>query len=195
MQEKAPDRRIKRTQQQLRDALESLILEKGYEAVTVQDIIDRANVGRSTFYAHFWSKENLLLSGFENLKLQFEERYQDILAHRSTGGNNSMELSLLLFQHTQNYHPLYKALLGKGGSEVVIKEFQKYVTEQMQKHLSEGWGHNPNLKDIPPDLVIHFLSSSLLSLLTWWLDNDLPVSAERISQLYHQMAVDPLMKG
>ncbi len=193
MKEKAPDRRIQRTQQQLRDALESLILEKGYEAVTVQDIIDRANVGRSTFYAHFWGKENLLLSGFDNLKELFEERYHNILAHKS--GSNNMELSLLFFQHTQSYHLLYKALLGKGGSDLVIKQFQSYVTEQLRKHLEEGWGNNPNLKEIPQDLVIHFLSSSLLSLLTWWLDNDLPVSAERINQLYHQMAVEPLLQG
>src|SRR5690242_13310 len=67
-QQKAPDRRIQRTRQLLLDSLIQLILEKGYESITVQDIIDRANVGRSTFYSHFQDKEDLLLSGFESMR-------------------------------------------------------------------------------------------------------------------------------
>jgi AcrR family transcriptional regulator len=62
------DRRVQRTNQLLRAALVSLIQEKGYENITVQNIIDRANVGRATFYAHFENKEHLLVSGFEDLR-------------------------------------------------------------------------------------------------------------------------------
>jgi len=61
------DRRVQRTRQLLNEALMSLIVEKGYEAITVQDIIDRANLGRSTFYAHYQDKEDLLLSGMEKI--------------------------------------------------------------------------------------------------------------------------------
>ncbi|MEP7189354.1 MAG: helix-turn-helix domain-containing protein [Roseiflexaceae bacterium] len=61
---KVEDRRVQRTRKLLQDALTTLIVEKGYEAVTVQDIIDRVNVGRSTFYDHFLNKQALLLSGF-----------------------------------------------------------------------------------------------------------------------------------
>ena len=64
---KAPDRRVLRTQQLLQTALISLIQEKGFEALSVQDIIDRANVGRATFYAHFDNKEDLLVSGSRDL--------------------------------------------------------------------------------------------------------------------------------
>jgi AcrR family transcriptional regulator len=56
------------------DALMALIQEKGFEALSVQDIIDRANVGRATFYAHFDSKEDLLASGIENLRESLKER-------------------------------------------------------------------------------------------------------------------------
>ena len=62
------DRRVQRTRELLRGALFSLIREKGFEVLTVQDIIDRANVGRATFYAHFDNKEDLLLSGFDVLR-------------------------------------------------------------------------------------------------------------------------------
>ena len=70
---KTEDRRIQRTRQSLQTALSELIVEKGYEKVTVQDVIDRANVGRSTFYVHFESLDQLLLSGFEPLRMQFED--------------------------------------------------------------------------------------------------------------------------
>ena len=61
------DRRVQRTRDVLHQALISLMIEKGYEVITVQDIIDRANVGRSTFYAHYVGKQDLLLSGLKNL--------------------------------------------------------------------------------------------------------------------------------
>src|SRR5690242_4167136 len=67
IKKKPVDRRIQRTRQLLLDALLSLILEKDFDSITVQDVIDRANVGRSTFYAHFQDKDELLLSGFEHL--------------------------------------------------------------------------------------------------------------------------------
>src|SRR6266516_2886157 len=71
---KRRDRRVQRTQQLLRNALFSLIQEKGFESLSVQDIIDRADVGRTTFYAHFDNKEDLLLSGFEDLRALLKDR-------------------------------------------------------------------------------------------------------------------------
>src|SRR6266542_5467464 len=68
MEAKAPDRRVQRTRQLLQGALMSLIQEKGYEALTVQDILDRANAGRATFYAHFDDKEDLLVSRLDGLR-------------------------------------------------------------------------------------------------------------------------------
>ena len=68
MMKKAIDRRVQRTRQLLQDALISMMIEKGYEATTVQDIIDRANVGRVTFYAHFADKETLLSSRLEDVR-------------------------------------------------------------------------------------------------------------------------------
>src|SRR5262245_47432298 len=68
VKDRAPDRRVQRTRRLLHDALMSCILEKKYELISVQDILDRADIGRSTFYTHFQDKDDLLLSGFENLK-------------------------------------------------------------------------------------------------------------------------------
>jgi AcrR family transcriptional regulator len=71
------DRRIPRTRAMLQHALTSLILKKGYEAVTIQDICDEANIGRSTFYAHYTSKDDLKRSGFEHLRKELVDRQRE----------------------------------------------------------------------------------------------------------------------
>src|SRR5574337_330145 len=111
MTKKILDRRIRRTRKLLQDALLSLILEKSYDEVTVQDVIDRANVGRSTFYAHFQGKEDLFLSEFEELRMQFE----DHLASQPIISSDPWDMSLMMFRHAQDQRQLYKALAGKQG--------------------------------------------------------------------------------
>ena len=74
------DRRVVRTRATLRQALHPLILKKGYEAVTIKDICDAANVGRSTFYAHFKSKDDLMRSHLEPLHKLLVDRQRDALA-------------------------------------------------------------------------------------------------------------------
>jgi len=93
---KAEDRRVRRTRTLLQDALIALILEKGYEAVTVQDIIDRADVGRSTFYAHFLDKQQLLLSRVEELHA--------FLAQQHAQGVTSGELRLSFSLSRSTFH-------------------------------------------------------------------------------------------
>jgi AcrR family transcriptional regulator len=187
------DRRIQRTRQLLQDALIALILEKGYEAVTVQDVIDRANVGRSTFYAHFQDKEDLFLSGFENLQAQFE---QHLLA-QSPASQNPWALSLVMFQHAQEYHRVYKALVGEKGGHTMLAHVQKYLTRLIHAHLK---GHVPAslTERIPLEILTLYIVSNLTSLLIWWLDHDMPYPAERINDIFRdltQPTIDAVWSG
>src|SRR5881296_1080141 len=100
------DRRVQRTRKLLQDALVSQMIEKGYEATTVQDIIDRANVGRATFYAHFADKETLLASRIEDLRAFLIER------QRQASG---LGFSLAMLEHARDHLPLYAAIVGRGG--------------------------------------------------------------------------------
>src|ERR1700757_5499961 len=76
----AGDRRVRRTRKLLHDAFLALVLEKGYEKTTIQDILDRADVGRSTFYVHFRDKEALLTSSFDGMGDQLENELAEIEA-------------------------------------------------------------------------------------------------------------------
>jgi AcrR family transcriptional regulator len=177
-----PDRRIQRTRQLLQDALVALILEKGYEATTVQDVIDRANVGRSTFYAHFQDKEDLFLSGFEHLRSQFEEH----LLGQSITETSPWELSLVMFQHAQGYQRVYKALIGERSGPIVLAQIQKYLLTLIGEHL------RPQLPAgkkgvIPLEILTLYVVSSLTTLLTWWLDHDMPYPAEEINNMFRQL--------
>lgn len=181
MKEKTIDRRIQRTRKLLQDALLALIVEKGYAEITVQDVIDRANVGRATFYAHFQDKEDLFLSGFEALRTQFESHLANIPLHDA----NPWGLSLIMFQHAQSQHQLYQALAGKQAGSIALAHIQRYLTAMLREHLKPQFTKN-NSK-IPPEILAHYLVSSFISLLTWWLDHNMPFSAEHINDMFRQL--------
>lgn len=181
MPKKVLDRRIGRTRQVLQDALLALILEKGYDAITVQDVIDRANVGRSTFYSHFQDKEDLFLSAFEYLRTQFEEH----LIGQSVNNTSPWSFSLSMFRHAQSQRPLYKALAGKQAGNVALAHLQKYLSVFLRDHLKLQFSKKKT--DIPPEILAHYIASSFISMLTWWLDNDPPYSAEQMNDFYRQL--------
>jgi AcrR family transcriptional regulator len=180
MEKKPTDRRIQRTRQLLQTALLSLILEKGYEAVTVQDIIDRANVGRATFYAHFQDKEALFISEFDSLRAQFEEQLL------GQAGGNPWELILLMFRHAQTNAPLYKALTGKERGSAAAAHMNRYLLPLLREHLRPLFAGKQDVP-VPLDVLAHYLVNTFLMLLVWWIDHDLPYPAERMYDMYRQL--------
>ena len=182
------DRRIRRTHKLLHEALLELVLEKPYQDITVQDIIDRANVGRSTFYAHYLDKDHLLKSGFENLQEIFEK-----LALQPPGQNASeFDTVMFLFHHVERFHPIYKALMSKRGAEWITQEVQNLVTNMLRCHLQARLESRASPGKIPLEVIVQYRSGALMGLIKWWLDNDLPYSAEEMKDWFHRLAVLPL---
>src|SRR5260370_21797664 len=103
------DRRAARTRRALHGALISLILRKGYDAITIQEIIDEADVGRATFYAHYRSKEDLLRGGFTRLRAELKAA-RDVGV--SKGKRGPLSFSLAMFEHACAYRDVYRALVG-----------------------------------------------------------------------------------
>lgn len=162
--QKPVDRRIQKSKKYLSDAFIALILEKGYEAVTVQEIIDRANVGRSTFYAHFESKEQLLFS----LLGTINEKSKDGIDFE------------MLFNHCADNFQIAKAMLGKKGGDLIIGHIRDVMSLKIAKDLKRD-----SSKSKSEQLKIYFtseaLSAALVSYLTNWLDEDMPYSSEEMS--------------
>src|SRR5829696_4755972 len=127
------DRRSERTRRLLNAALIELMLEQRYDEITVQDIIDRANIGRSTFYAHYLDKEDLLVSGFT--------RVFDMLSeHPQQGAEEKYQAPPSLarfFQHVQEHYHLYKALVRGGGLDRLFKRSHQHMRRNIEQHLVE----------------------------------------------------------
>ncbi len=176
------DRRIRRTRKRLKEALISLILEKKYERITVQEILDRADVGRSTFYLHYRDKDDLLVSGMPENLLRF-------------GGDERDENEILppmteLFEHAQENYHLFKALMGSEGIALVLKTVRQTLSEDWQKRLVSIQASQKNIR-LPAPVIAHYLSGAFMSLLTWWLDANMPHSPTEMNDMFHELA----MKG
>jgi Bacterial regulatory proteins, tetR family len=147
MQATAPvppsDRRVQRTKRRLSESLIALMLEKGYEAVTVQDILQRADVGRSTFYLHYENKDQLLLAGPQNLgKPLFDPK--SLLAGSTSAASNKAEGGTAgpivvdlspLFQHLAEHRTLGEALFGGKGSRL----FMEHLAGQIRDAIVLGY--------------------------------------------------------
>src|SRR5690349_2570082 len=120
------DRRSQRTRHLLSAALVELIREKDYNLITVSDIIDRANVGRSTFYAHYRDKDDLFVGELD--------RVIELLSQRIPGQEKMPFFpSLGLFRHVGEEFELYKALLWTPGIDLLIKHLQKALSNRIEE--------------------------------------------------------------
>src|SRR3989441_13191585 len=127
MARQAPDRRVQRTRKLLQEALVSMMIEKGYDGTTVQDIVDRANVGRATFYAHFADKETLLYSGLEDLRSAIGEQ------QRQAPG--SLGFSLAMLEHARGNLPLGRALAGRRRLVLTLQLEQRVHPDPAERDL------------------------------------------------------------
>lgn len=179
------DRRSQRTRQALGDALMQLMMEKGYEAVSIKDIIDRANVGRSTFYAHYADKDALFAG-------QLDRMIEMLIQHTSQGisEDNPYFPSLGLFQHIRDQWKLYKILSWESNS-LHTQHLQKSISERIEERLLAS-GRTLN---VPAPVAANFMAGSLLALLKWWLDNKMIYSPEQMDEMFRKLALPGIVQN
>jgi AcrR family transcriptional regulator len=180
------DRRVRRTRELLRTAFRSLIHEKGYDRTTVQDILDRADVGRSTFYAHYRDKEDLLRSGFEDVHAALAAEKD--AAERQAGSETPLLQPLLaVFQHVEAYRQFWGPTSRTGGHDLVVRILQESIDDLVRAHFrSQFPDADPN--ELELDAAMRFVASACMGLLMWWLDNDVPWSAEEVHATLRRLA-------
>lgn len=184
MPKKQEDRRVRRTRQQLKEALLSLIREKGFEALTVQDIIDRANVGRSTFYAHFGGKADLLVQGLDELRDALMELQRRAAAG---GGAPAFAFAHELLAHANEHRDVFRAMVGKRSGAVLQRRFQKMLTELLRQDVSAMLPRTADAS-VPVEAVVQFLASGLYGLMAWWLDGPVRLSVDAVTALFRRLA-------
>lgn len=182
------DRRVRRTRTALRQALIALVLERGYDAVTIRDVVDRADVGRSTFYAHYPSKEDLLTAEVHDLRVLLTTRQREALARRGTLSERSLGFSRALFEHAQDYRDIYRALVGERGATIMIARIRALLTELVRQELSQI-APAPAKPEIPRSALIQFLVGALMSILTWWLELKPSLEAAEVDTIFRQLTI------
>jgi AcrR family transcriptional regulator len=186
MPDEIPDRRVKKTLQLLQNALIELIPEKGYDAVTIQEILDRADVGRSTFYAHFENKDEV-----------FEQRNRQLIDRQAIEGRMKSEdqttpnlpFKLLLFIEDNRY--FFKALLGKQGKGLLNQPVYDYLFTQAHQHITLLIpGAESDARKL--DIIVHYYVNAFVGVLIWWLEQDLPISSQELGDLLKQLTLPGL---
>ncbi len=129
---KVPDRRVKRTRKLLHEAFLALVIEQGYEKTTIQDILDRADVGRSTFYVHYRDKEALLTANFDSVRDQLE---RELAAIEATGSVDVTLPAALLYEHAYRNQRVYRALCGRQGGALVQRYLRRLIGDLLRKRI------------------------------------------------------------
>ena len=193
MKAKKEDRRVQRTRQLLSQALLALIPEKGFDAVTVQDVIDRANVGRSTFYTHFVDKEDLLVQAMDPFSAHLKERQRKALSRGGPSDEGAFAFSRELFSHAEGHRDVFRAMVGKQSAVILQRHFQRMQVELVREELRAMAPRAAN-SAVPPEAVVQFLASALYGLLAWWMDGKMRLSVDEVNDLFKRMAV-PAVKA
>ena len=185
------DRRTQKTRAALQEALISLMFEKSYEAILIQEILDRANVGRSTFYTHFRDKDELLVEGLQGLK----ELLRNAQIATPTPSNKSYEkvigFSLAMFEHAHDHKKLYRSLVS-GPGWVIVRQRIEEILVQLMKEEARALFKRRTASEVPFELFIHFLGATFMSVLTWWFNFKRPLPPKEINALFRELVIPTL---
>lgn len=171
------DRRSQRTRRLISEAFLNLMREKHFAQITVQDIIDRADVGRSTFYAHYQDKEDLLGTEFAEVL--------HALQHSVNATNADALPTVGLFEHMKQVQFIMKAFVLGDNADPLFRKVHLALTAAFEKYLA---ARQPQ-PSIPIPIVANYLTGAYLSLVRWWLDNNLSYSPERMDEIFSELAM------
>jgi AcrR family transcriptional regulator len=180
------DRRAARTKAMLQRAHISLILEKGYEAITVEDICDEANVGRSTFYAHYSNKDDLKRSGFEHLRKQLVDRQKEAQATPGDIKDRSFGFSLTMFEHARDHIDLYRALAGGHGGTVSLGQIRQILSNLVRNEFAAAASKN-SADIVPRELVVQYIVGAYMAVLVWWLDGGAKLPPKQMDAMFRRL--------
>lgn len=175
------DRRVKRTQKALARALIALTLEKGYEAITIRDITDRAEIGYATFFRHYHDKDALLK---DVLEVVLDELTSLLLAPMSD--TNHELTGTLIFRYVQEHSEVVHVLLSSRGSSSLVRKIIETGTQSV-------FSQNPPSASspIPSEIAANHIVTSTISLIQWWLEHQMPYPPEQMGTIYQELIAGP----
>lgn len=183
------DQRVRKTQLALRSALLELMVERGYERLSVQQVLDRAGVGRATFYLHYRSKEDLLRSSLDQLREHLTQDWQSASADDARS-SASLGFSLAFFRHVDSHRKLYRAVVGRESGVIVDRQMRRLLADLVREDIRSL---DRRTRDgNATDLAAQYVTGALMAMVTWWLDRNIKLSADEINLSFRQMTLPAL---
>jgi len=175
------DARVRRTRDALGDALVALMQEKPFETITVQDVLDRAHVGRSTFYSHYSDKDDLLMSDADDF-------YERVSLGLSASGDKSDRVFPVreFFSHIAEARRFVNALSSSGKMQENMELARGHFARGIERRLAElPRGQAISGTERPAIAFAH--AGALLSLMTWWIDRGMRQTPAEMDELFHRI--------
>ena len=174
------DRRQQKTRKAIFNALSSLLEQKRFECITVQEIIDEANIGRSTFYAHFETKDDLLKEMCTDIFHHiFNEKLPQEANCSYADGITNLELKLgHILYHLRVCKRDLKGILEGESGELFLRFLKNYLRDLFVRYKDDF------PCGIPEDFLLHHLTASFAEAAKWWMREDARHSPEEMAAYY-----------
>jgi len=182
------DRRVQKTHNLLREALVSLIAEKPYDSIVVKEILDRANVGRSTFYTHFRDKDDLLASGIYNMlgPLPVPARTQ------GKGLERVLWFSLPIFEHHYRHAHAWGDRIGPRGRAILHEHLRRVLTEIIGEVMRKDFQFGQSARNIPLEVFSAYVASTFVLVLNWWLNRKMRMPPSAVNGIFRMLVLPTL---
>jgi len=179
------DRRVQRTRKLLQESIMALILEEGYDAISIQDITDKANLGRATFYLHFKDKDDLLQDVMDQMISDFMDQVPELSEVQwQLKDRKAVEK---LFDFAADHYDLYRILIFSSGGITASRQLQSKIAENIEAAIRREIEEKNAQPLVPPNFIANHFAGSLLATIYWWLDNDLPYHVEQMASMFQKV--------
>lgn len=173
------DRRQQKTRKAIFDAFEELISQKSYSNITVQEIINQANIGRSTFYAHFETKDELLKEMcndiFEHVFKEklVSEKYHDFSENPQ---NLKDKLTHLLYHLQENHKKIWSVLSCESGN-LFMRYFKEYLMDVFSNYIEKN-------DKVPRDFILNYYVGCFTEIIMWWYGQGMKYTPEQLAEYF-----------
>lgn len=180
------DRRVVRTRAMLRQALLELVNERGYDALTVQEITDRADLRRATFYLHYHDKEALLLDALQTTFDALTATLEPVITGDVLAGKTQVSAFQATFEHVAVHHQLYHSLLTGQSGGAIGQRIQAYLANHIAKALANT---SEAGSPVPFTVLAQYIAGAEVAMVHWWLAQNRPYSPREMAVMLHRMVI------
>jgi len=176
------DRRVRRTRERLQDTLLEMLCEQSYDSITVKGIVDRANVGRTTFYEHYNGKEDLFLHCHETIVIGFHQIHSQPDALLSSEAPSEI---ISVYQNLIEKREMLLPLFQSQDGAMILRRIRDASARKVEERLRATYPYSES--SIPLDMLAGYLVGAQITLMQWWLENRQPYSIDELAQTFHRL--------